>query len=94
MDEAGVQAGDKVTAINGTAINSGDELAAYFEEHPMGEEIITFEYERNGKVKSVEVTPKMTTYTTLGFSYNSGRVKTSAIGTLKYSAIELKYWAN
>ncbi|MDD3218865.1 MAG: RIP metalloprotease RseP [Lachnospiraceae bacterium] len=92
LDEAGVQAGDKVTAINGTAINSGDELAAYFEEHPMGEEIITFEYERNGKVKSVEVTPKMTTYTTLGFSYNSGRVKTSAIGTLKYSAIELKYW--
>lgn len=34
----------------------------------------------------------MTATTNLGFYCNYGRVKTDALGVLKYSAVELKYW--
>ena len=39
-----------------------------------------------------KVVPYENRSVSLGFSYNMGRVNTSAIGVLKYSVIEMRYW--
>ncbi|MGI6007581.1 MAG: RIP metalloprotease RseP [Ruminococcus sp.] len=89
---AGILAGDVITAIDGTSIASGEELAAYFEEHPLGEKSISLTYERDGKEETAEVTPVEHTYVELGFYYNTARVKTGPVGVIKYGFVEIKYW--
>ena len=42
----------------------------------------------------MEVTPQAVNYVEQGFSYNLGREKTSALGVIKYSALEVRYWIN
>ncbi len=89
---AGILAGDIITEVNGTPVSTGEELAAYFAEHPLEGESVSLVYERDGKEKSVEVTPVEHTNVELGFYYNTGRVKTDLPGVVKYSLIEMKYW--
>lgn len=90
--EAGIEAGDVITAINNVEISSTEELSNYFSEHPLSQEEIKVSFTRNGKEKSTQVTPLKTAYVEIGFDYNLQRVKTSPLGVIKYSAIELKYW--
>ena len=71
---------------------AGEELAAYFDEHPLEDLPVTLTYEREGKEKSAEVTPVRHTNVSLGFYYNMAREKTNLPGIIKYGAIEVKYW--
>lgn len=90
--DAGVLAGDVIRGINGTQINTSDELQTYMEEHPLDGSQVTLDIERNGKVQTIAVTPQMTKQVDTGFLCNVYREKTNFIGILKYSAVEVRYW--
>lgn len=94
LQKAGLETGDYIYAINGTQINTGVELEAYFAEHPLSDETITLTYLRDGLEYDIDVTPEAVHYVEQGFSYNLGREKTTPIGVLKYSALEVRYWIN
>ncbi|MEI3244822.1 MAG: PDZ domain-containing protein [Lachnospiraceae bacterium] len=49
MYKAGLQAGDVICEINGTVINSGAELQAYMQEHPLDGSEIEISYVREVK---------------------------------------------
>lgn len=92
FEEAGIRAGDTITAIDGTPISSGLQLQEYMQEHELKEEPVTITYERNGKSYDTDVTPKFTTYQELGFSASYGRVKSGPIEVIKNSFYEVGYW--
>lgn len=92
LDQAGVKAGDVIVAIDGNTVTDAASLQAYLEAHPLENKEVEVTYLRDGLDYKVNVIPKMTATTNLGFYCNYGRVKTDALGVLKYSAVELKYW--
>lgn len=92
MEEAGLEAGDIITSINGTGIASGAELYAYFQEYDITEEPLTITYTRRGGNEiTATVYPAEATGYMLGFSYNLQNVKTSGFSVIRYSWAELKY---
>ncbi len=99
MDEAGVQVGDVITSINGTKIRLNGEISYYKVFHPFTDESMEITLDRNGEAMTVSVTPQLTTDSDgqesymLGFAYGE-MAKTNFIGTVKYSAYEVKYYIN
>lgn len=89
---AGITAGDVITAFNGVPIKSGAELNKYITENPLGAESVKITYERDGVTNIVEVTPKMNESYTLGFAYNTYYEDTDALGVIRYSFSEVRYW--
>lgn len=92
LASAGIAAGDVITEINGTKITTAKSLSEYFSDHPMDGSSVHIVYERDGLSYDADVTPVKNESVDLGFSYNLGRVNTSALGVLKYSLIEIRYW--
>lgn len=88
---AGIKDGDVIVGINGTKINNGEELNKYFTQNPLTGENVTVTVRRDGEEKDYTVTPIVTGSYSLGFIYNEGRVKTSPLGVLKYSCVEVGY---
>ncbi len=91
-EAAGLQAGDVITEIDGTAIGSSLELAAYWENHDMNGSPVSITYTRDGTVGTAEITPVEETSVLLGFDFNLAREKMSPVNILKYSAGEMKFW--
>ncbi|MBQ8306984.1 MAG: RIP metalloprotease RseP [Blautia sp.] len=89
MEDAGIKAGDLITAINGTAV-TGDTLDAYLSENPLSEEPVTITYERDGLSYEVSVTPGEDRIPILGFS-TVWNEKQSGLSIFKYGFLELKY---
>lgn len=90
--EAGLQAGDRITKMNGRSIRLYREVQNYSMFHE-GEPVV-FEYERDGQTYTTTVEPVMTQQ---GYKYGiSGSVnyrhKTNVMETVKYSAYEVYYW--
>lgn len=91
MEEAGVQAGDVVTGIDGTSIGSSQDLMDYLADHPLTGESVTLTYRHNGSERQAVMVPEISSYASLNFSY-SLREDQSSLGILKYSVLEVKYW--
>ena len=91
LQEAGLQAGDTITAINGTEIADGEAYDAYLEEHPLSNGPVEITYDRDGLDYTATITPREYRTPQLGFSYNLGYTKTSGLQVLKYGALEIKY---
>ena len=91
LQEAGLQAGDTITAINGTEIADGEAYDAYLKEHPLSDEPVEITYDRDGLDYTATITPREYRTPQLGFSYNLGYTKTSGLQILKYGALEIKY---
>lgn len=91
MYEAGIQEGDVIRSINGTKIETGEQMSEFFEGYEISSEKLVIEYTRKGIEKSCEVTPQQASAYRLGFEYNMQNVKTDAAGTLKYSFSEMRY---
>ena len=91
-DEAGIQAGDVITEINGTKIGSGAELSAYMDSHQMDGSDLRIVFKRNGHSYETVASPAMTVYVTPGFSCYAPREKTSPLGVLRYSVSEVRFW--
>lgn len=93
MEMAGIEVGDVIVKVNDTLISSGRDLNQYFDENPLGVEQVTITYSRNGVETTVNIEPMLYSDNySIGATFNSGRVKTNALGIVKYSAIEVKYW--
>ncbi len=92
MEEAGFQAGDIITSIDGYEITSQADLQEYWEEHPLDGSTVVLTADRDGETITAEVTPIESTSASLGFSFNLAREKQSALGVLKASFGEIKYW--
>ena len=92
-EEAGIEAGDRIVAINNKHISFYDEISAYTAFHT-GEEL-DITYERGGVRTTVTVTPKYDEETgryLIGL-YGSGEyTKTGILGALRYGAAEVKYY--
>ena len=93
-EAAGLQAGDIITEINGTAIASSRELAEYWPEHAMDGSAVAMTVTRNGQSFQTELTPVSDTSAVLGFDFNLAREKMSPLNILKYSAGEMNYWVH
>lgn len=91
MAEAGLQVGDIILELDGTVIDSNAELSAYMEAHPLDGSPVELKYMHGSRIHEVTVTPEMTKNAELGFGYNLAREKQSALNTLKYSVVEVKY---
>lgn len=90
--EAGLEAGDVITSMNGKHIRLYREFSNYVMFHEG--ETIEFEYVRDGQTYVTTVEPVMTEN---GYKFGiSGSVnyrqKTGVLDTLKYSAYEVYYW--
>ncbi len=93
MELAGVEAGDVILSIDGTAVKTGEEVMLYFSEHPMDGSSVTLEVKRGGETRSLTVTPNYIEEYLAGFSYNYHyREKTGPFETLGYALNEVKYW--
>lgn len=92
MSESRVQDGDYLTSINGHYFENFDDWQAYLDEYPLDGAEVTFTYERAGLEYEETLNPRESTGLNTGYAYNTGRVKTSPLGVLKYSFIEVKYW--
>lgn len=94
LKAAGAKAGDVITAVNGTAISSGNALNNYFTENPLdGKETkINVKRADTGNIEEISVTPKSagSSYT-LGMVSNTAREKVGIGGTLYYALNETKY---
>ena len=91
LEEAGLQPGDTITAINGTEIADGEAYDAYLAEHPLSDEAVEITYVRDGLDYTVTITPKEYRTPQLGFSYNLGYQKASGLQVLKYGVLDVKY---
>lgn len=89
---AGVKAGDKIKSINGVEIPNIEAFDTYLTENPLSAETIHIVLDRNGETVEVDVTPTigLKGYDT-GFGYNTARYEASALETIKYAFVEVKY---
>ena len=92
LAEAGAETGDTILAVNGESIASGEALQVYFQNHPLDGSALDITYHHGGRDITVQITPLMTEYMEIGFGYNLGREKTTALCVIKYSAYEVYYW--
>ncbi len=93
IEKAGILVGDVITSVNGVKVNSGLELSMYFQNNPITEQEVVLTYDRSGETNKVVVMPQLIEESyKMGFSHNLGRVKTSTLGVIKYSFIEVKYF--
>ena len=91
LEEAGLEAGDVITKINGVEVPDGNAYEKYIEEHPLSKKPVTITYERNGLEYEAEITPREYRTPVSGFGYNTYSEKTSGFNVLKYGAVEVKY---
>ena len=91
LEEAGLEAGDVITKINGVEVPDGATYEKYLEKHPLSDQPVTITYERNGLEYETEITPREYRTPVSGFGYNTYSEKTSGFNVLKYGAVEVKY---
>lgn len=93
MVEAGLKDGDKIVRLDGSRIYNYREMITLISMNQTGKSM-EFTYERDGNIQDTTVTPKHTEEGNLFYGIKSGgqRVKGTFLQTLKYSALELRYW--
>ena len=69
-------------------------MSAYIEENPFSDKEVKITLNRDEEEVKVTVVPEESTIYSSGFYYNLGREKQSILGTIKYSAVELRYEIN
>ena len=95
-DQAGLKAGDVITAINGTPIPSGKAMAEYFTEHPVDGSPMALSVRRGSEELTLTMQPKHYEAYDLGFQaffvYDDWD---GNLGTLlSYSLKEIRYWVS
>lgn len=91
LEEAGLQAGDVITSVNGTRVPDGKAYEAYIAEHPLGEIPVDITYDRDGLEYDATIIPREYRTPKLGFSYNMGYTKVSGFQVLRYAFLDVKY---
>ncbi|MDO4647920.1 MAG: RIP metalloprotease RseP [Eubacteriales bacterium] len=91
LEDAGLQAGDVITSIDGQKVANSDEYDAYIEEHPLGDQSVDITYMRDGLEYEATIVPAVYKSPSLGFYYNVGAEKVGTSKVLKYGFYEVKY---
>lgn len=91
FDEAGIKKGDRILALNGVEFKNVEELAEYINNTKLKKKL-EVDYSRDGKEKKAKVYLKGRYL--LGFTYNNGSEKVSALETIKYAFVEIKVQIN
>ena len=94
-ESAGLKAGDVLVSINGTKIESGKQLSAYFEENPMDGSLLKLVIVRDGSEMSFSFLPSHYETEELGFDaeyYYDDVEPIGFFGLVRYSAKEVIYW--
>lgn len=87
--KAGIKQGDVIVSINGHTIKTGKDISEYLDQNPATKDEVKLELLRGEKMITKTITPQKTY--TLNLAYSTGRVKTDALGTLRYSLTEMRY---
>ena len=90
--EAGLRAGDVITAINGTEIHTGEEIAAFFQANPLDGSPISVSFLRNGEEQETSIVPAMVHEKSLGFEASYYREKAGFAGVIGGAFQETGYW--
>ena len=92
--KAGLQAGDVVTAINGSEIASGSEMAQYFQANPTDGSTLELTVKRGEEILTLNMTPEPYEDNDLGFqAYYVYEEWDGNLGTLLSSSLkEVRYW--
>lgn len=93
--EAGLQAGDVITKLNGKSIKIYGDITAYTGFHPG--KTLEVEYKRDGETYTAVLEPKYSEESgryLIGISYDGARKSESVFTTIRYSLYELRYWVN
>lgn len=91
-EEAGIEAGDEITSINGYPIHFYNEISIYTFFHK--KKSYNVKYKRDGKTYETRLTPKYDKESKrylLGVRGSSYRTHPGVIGTVQYSFHEIKY---
>lgn len=91
LEAAGVQAGDRITQINGVTIKNVQDYQEYIQEHPLGAEPVEIVYSHDGAEQKATLTPQEYRTTESGFVYNVYCEKASGLDVIRYAAVEVKY---
>jgi regulator of sigma E protease len=90
--EAGVEPGDVITKVDGTPIETGQDLADYFDANPPTEKEIEITYRNDTEEKMISIKPKLVKDNyDLGQFYNIYREDVSPIEAFKNSFFEVKF---
>ncbi len=91
-EAAGFKAGDVIKAVNGTVVATSEEAIELI--RGCGGETVLVTIMRGSTEMDIPVTPVKTHYAYFetGLSFSGTRVKTNPIETIKYAALEVKYW--
>ncbi len=92
-EEAGMQAGDKITKLGNETIHIYREITMYSLTHSE-QSTVDVTYERDGQKHTVTLTTKQGEdgRYMLGIIGSGGRVRANAWEVVKYSVFEVKYW--
>lgn len=94
--EQGMQAGDRITRVNGKRVYLWEEINLYNQLNFDGEDMeITFE--RDGEEMTVSVEPRMLEddlYPRMGIMGQSERVRPGIFGSAQYALYTVRYWVN
>ena len=90
-EKSGLLAGDEIVSLNNKNIHLFREIGIYLSFH--GDEPVTVTYRRDGELNSCVIEPSTGEegYPMLGVT-SVGYVKGNFLQTVKYSALEVKYW--
>ena len=91
LQEAGIQAGDVITSVNGVDITTSEDYQDYIRKNPLTGAHVELTYTRGGKEYDITVTPKEYRTAESGFTYNIYAEKTRGLSVIKYGAVEVKY---
>ena len=91
LQEAGIQAGDVITSVNGVDIATSEDYQNYIRKNPLTGAPVELTYTRGGKEYDITVTPKEYRTAESGFTYNIYAEKTRGLSVIKYGAVEVKY---
>lgn len=92
-EAAGIEAGDRIIKMDNKRIHFYKEVSGYIMFHPG--DAIDVTYERDGEVYETTLTPvydEESDRYLMGILGTNEYVKEGPLGTLKYSAFEMKYW--
>ena len=91
LEEAGVQAGDVITSINGVRISTSQEYQDYIRKHPLDGSPVKITWKHEGLEYDDTITPKEYRTADSGFSYNIYCEKAKGLDVIRYGAVEVKY---
>ena len=92
-EAAGLQAGDVILKLNHKSIHFFKEISFYSFVH--ADEPVHVVYERNGEKRTADLKPIFSEENgryLYGFGGKNERVRTGFFDTIKYSALDVKYW--